>query len=788
MLMDKKILMRQMQKDPKRYWHVKLFDEKGYIRRQCKHCGKFFWTQDKHQEVCNDASCRTYDFIGRSPMKKMDYFEVWEKTKKFFEKKGHKVLPTFPVVCRWFPLYFTIAGIVDFYRLNDSELTFEFPPGANPSIVNQMCLRYNDIPNVGVNGKSLSCFGMINQQSLYDAKKKIGYWKDKCIELDYEMLTKVFRIKPSEINWIEDVWAGPSAFGPCIEFHIRGLEIGNAVFTEFVGTPESHVEMQKKVIDMGMGWDRVTWLSGATPTSYDVVFGDAMKKLLRESKIDYDKEFFARYARFSGGLNVDEVADMKLARIWVANQMKTTVEQIEQKVTGLEALYAVADHTRNLAFAIADGGIPSNTGGGYNLRVVLRRSLAFIDKYRWQFGLMDVIDWHVGFLKKMFPHLKERRDDIEKIVKIEEQRYRQTKDRVGRIVETIKKQNQQQNQQLTEEDLVHYYDSEGITPEQFSEAGLQVEIPARFYSHVTERHVQGKSEQDKLTIDVNNFPKTELIYYKNPNIFTFRANLLKVFGGEWAILDKTAFYSTGGGQLHDTGTIDGVPVTDVQKIKGVVLHKLATPIDEGGEVECKVNKDRREKIMKHHTATHIMLTAARKVLGPHVWQSGSEKGEDKARLDIAHYDSLTSEQMKKLEEEANKITTKDLPVKISWLPRGKAEKKYGFKIYQGGVVPQETLRIISVGNIDHEACGGIHVASTGEVGNILMLRSKRIADGTVRLEYAAGHVAVNLLKEKEKMLKEAANKLKVKENDLPKAVTSLFEEWKKLRKEAKEKK
>jgi alanyl-tRNA synthetase len=144
--------------------------------------------------------------------------------------------------------------------------------------------------------------------------------------------------------------------------------------------------------------------------------------------------------------------------------------------------------------------------------------------------------------------------------------------------------------------------------------------------------------------------------------------------------------------------------------------------------------------------------------------------------------------MKKLEEEANKITTKDLPVKISWLPRGKAEKKYGFKIYQGGVVPQETLRIISVGSIDHEACGGIHVASTGEVGNILMLRSKRIADGTVRLEYAAGHVAVNLLKEKEKMLKEAANKLKVKENDLPKAVTSLFEEWKKLRKEIKEKK
>src|SRR3989304_10457273 len=195
MLMDKKALMRQFQRTPERYWKVKLFEDKGFIRKKCKHCGKFFWTQDKNQEICNDASCRTYDFIGRSPMKKMDYFDVWNNVKKFFEKKGHKALPTFPVVCRWFPLYFTIAGIVDFYRLNDSELTFEFPHGANPSIVNQICLRYNDIPNVGVNGKPFSCFGMINQQSLYDAKKKTGYWKDRCIELDFDLVTKVFRIK-----------------------------------------------------------------------------------------------------------------------------------------------------------------------------------------------------------------------------------------------------------------------------------------------------------------------------------------------------------------------------------------------------------------------------------------------------------------------------------------------------------------------------------------------------------------------------------------------------------------
>jgi len=785
MAIDKKMLMRQFQKTPERYWKVKLFEEEGWIRKQCKHCGKFFWTLEKLQEICNDASCRTYDFIGRPPTKKrMNYFEVWKSIEKYFVKNKHKSLPMFPVVCRWFPLYFTIAGIVDFYRLNDSELTFEFPPGTNPSVVNQICLRYNDIPNVGVNSKSFTCFGMINQQSLFDPARKIGYWKDKCIELDYELLTKVFGIKPEKINFIEDVWAGPTAFGPCLEFHVQGLELGNAVFTEFVGTPESYREMKKKVIDVGIGWDRFAWIANGTPTIYDCVFGDVMKKLLKESKIDYDKEFFARYARFSGSLNVDEVADMRLARIWVANQLKTTVEEIEKKVAGIEALYAVADHTRNLAFAIADGGIPSNTGGGYNLRVVLRRSLSFIDKYKWQFGLMNVIDWHIDFLKKMFPHLKKRRDEIEKIVKIEEQRYRQTKNRIVRIVETIK----QQNQQLTEEDLIRYYDTEGITPEQFVEAGLQVEIPAKFYARVTERHVMGKTEQEKLAIDVSNYPKTELLYYKNQTLTSFRAKVVKVFGGEWIILDKTAFYPTGGGQIHDTGTIDDAAVVDVQKIKGVVLHKVAMEIDdgiEGMEVECRIDRATRERIMRHHTATHIMIAAARKVLGEHVWQSGSEKTEEKARLDIAHYKALTDKKIEKIEDEANTLVARNLPVKVEWLPRGKAEKKYGFRIYQGGVVPQETLRIVSIGNIDHEADGGTQVAETGEVGNILLLRSKRIADGTVRLEYVAGDVAVNLLREKERILSEAARKLNVKENELPKAVSSLFEEWKRLRKEVK---
>jgi len=777
MVIDKQALFKELQKNPDRYWKVSLFKEKGFKRKQCEKCGKFFWTLTE-QKICNDASCRTYDFIDNPPTKKkLDYFETWNAIEKFFVKEGHKSLETFPVVCRWFPLYFTIAGIVDFYRLTDGELDFEFP--ANPCVVNQTCLRYNDIPNVGLNGKSYTCFEMVNQQSLFDGKQ--GYWKDRCIELDFNLLTKVFGIGPDEITFIEDAWVGPSAFGSSLEFHVRGLELGNAVFTEFVGTPENYKEMKAKVIDMGAGLNRLAWISNGTPTSYDVVFGDVINKLIKESDVDYDKKFFLQYSKFAGNLNIDEIPDLKLARIWVAKQLGVSVGELEEKVAAIEALYAIADHTRNLAFVIADGGIPSNAGGGYNLRVIFRRALSFLDKFKWNFKITDVIDWHIDYLRKFAPKLEKRRDEIHEILGIEEKRYAVSKERTKRIVESILKL----NKMPSEDELIKYYDSEGITPEQLVEAGLKIEIPPKFYSRITERHVAGRMEEGRLQLDLKGLPETELLYYKDPLLLEFNAKVLKTFEGNWVALDKTAFYPTGGGQLFDKGTINGVPVVDIQKIHGIVLHKLADKVPEGKTVSCKVDKERRLKIMRHHTATHIVLSSARKVLGWHIWQSGAEKDEDKARIDFTHYEALTDEEIEKIEKAANEIVMKDLPVKIEWMPRLKAEQKYGFGIYQGGVIPQKELRIVSVGNIDNEACGGIHVKSTKEVGFISVLRSKRIQDGIVRLEYVAGDVAVNSLEEKEKILKEVATKLKVKEEEVPKSVEKLFTDWKKKRKEKK---
>ena len=150
---NKSDLMQHLQKDYKRYWHVKLFDELGFKRRQCTNCRKFFWTLTE-KKACNDATCRQYDFIGNPPAKKpLDYIETWKAIEKFFVKNNHTSIEPYPVVCRWIPnLYFTIAGIVDFLRVDNGNVSFDLP--ANPLILTQPCLRFNDVVNTGINGKS----------------------------------------------------------------------------------------------------------------------------------------------------------------------------------------------------------------------------------------------------------------------------------------------------------------------------------------------------------------------------------------------------------------------------------------------------------------------------------------------------------------------------------------------------------------------------------------------------------------------------------------------------------
>jgi len=530
---------------------------------------------------------------------------------------------------------------------------------------------------------------------------------------------------------------------------------------------------------MGAGLERFAWVTQGTPTSYDVTFEPILRYLRNKTGIKYDTEFFLKYSKLAGSLNLDEVNNIKKMREQIATQLGVSVELLDKNIKPLEAMYAISDHTLGLTFAIADGLLPSNVGGGYNLRVILRRALSFIDDFRWDIDLADVCDLHSKHLRMICPELSEHIDEIQKVLDIEKRRFHETKLRTKRIVETLISK----GESIDEEKLIKLYDSDGITPELVQDFIQDLKIPIDFYVKVTERHMGEKKIPIIETIDVSGLPPTELLYYEDPKKMEFQAKVLKMIDDKFVALDKTYFYAESGGQKSDVGFIENFPVSDVQIVGDVVVHRVMGKLEEGKIVNCQVNEYRRDILKKHHTATHIVNAACRELLGNHVWQHGAEKTSDKARLDITHYEPLTDEQVEKIEQKANEIVRKNIPVKIELLPRAEAEEKYGFRIYQGGVVPEDKLRIVSIGNIDHEACGGMHCEKTSEVEFITILKTKRIQDGIDRIEFTVGPVALKYLKEKEALLKETAGLLKVKEEKVPEAVKELFENWKTKRKE-----
>ena len=742
LVISKHDIIKKFQKNPDQYWGVKLFGEEGFVRRKCTHCGKFFWTLTE-DTVCNDVTCRPYGFIGNPPTKrKFDYFETWNAIEKFFAKRGHAPLKAYPVVNRWFPgLYFTIAGIVNFYRKEEDELVFEFP--ANPNILLQPCLRFNDVQNTGLNGKSYSCFEMIQQSALYNAKE--GYWKDTCVALDYELLTAVFGIPPEEIMFIEDAWLGPNAFGSSLEYYVQGLELGNCVFTEFVGTPTSYTEMKNKVIDMGAGFERFVWISNGTPTSYDVVFGPVINTLFKQTGLEYDNDFMAGYAKLSGTLNIDEIADLNAERKRIAAALSIPLHELEQKVSPVEGLYALADHTRTLLFAISDGGLPSNVAGGYNLRVILRRALSIIEKFNWDVDLGELAALHAKYLKKRYPILKEHIDTVQDVLAVEGARYQQTREKSQKIIQSYA------GKEIPEHELLQLYDSKGIPPEQ-----LGVKVPENFYKNLTEKHMNAEREEkehEKIPVKPAAIQQTQLLYYENPYMQEFDATVLKKTGN-WVVLNKTCFYPEGGGQPGDYGMLTSkgrtYEVIDTQKADGIILHKLksVTGIREGEHVHGKLNWERRSILMKMHDATHIIAGAARAVIGTHIWQAGAQKGTDTSRLDVTHYLPFTHEAVEKIEELANKIVKKNLPITAKVYPRGEAERTFGFTLYQGGSSPGKEVRVLNVGDgFDVEACGGTHGFTTKDVELIKIIKTERIQDGVNRIEFTAGPRAREFVKE-----------------------------------------
>jgi alanyl-tRNA synthetase len=187
--------------------------------------------------------------------------------------------------------------------------------------------------------------------------------------------------------------------------------------------------------------------------------------------------------------------------------------------------------------------------------------------------------------------------------------------------------------------------------------------------------------------------------------------------------------------------------------------------------------------MRHHTGTHVVNGAAKRVLGNHIWQAGAEKRPNIARLDITHYKTVSQEELWEIERLANEVVMETRPVDIKFMPRGAAEQQYGFTLYQGGIVPGKEIRVIDIQDWDVEACGGTHLKNTGEIGPIKIISAQRIQDGIVRLTYSAGTAGVEAIQKQEKMLKQTADIFSVGSAEVPKTAERFFKEWKQFRKE-----
>jgi len=791
--LNKSELLSLFSSDYKKYYNVSLFDRLGFTRQGCSICGRFFWSITQ-KEICPDHE--NYSFIDNPPTaKRFGYTQTWNEIKQYFEKNNHAIVNRYPVVCRWREdLYYTIASIVDFQRIAENQVIFELPK--NPLLVPQMCLRFNDIENVGITGRHYTSFCMVGQAC--DADSPGGYWKDRCIDLDFNLMVDVLGIPPTEITFVEDVWIGAGAFGSSLEYFVRGLELGNAVFTEFEGTENNYKVMKNKIIDMGAGLERLAWITNGTPTSYDCTFDHVLTKILNEKQIYFSKSLgndheirnlLSNYfRRVSTRIEVNN--DISLTRKQIAKEMGIDVGKLQEIVVPYESLYTIIDHVRTLVFAISDGSLPSNVGGGYNLRVLLRRTLSLLKQIKFDLQISDIVDLHIEQLSPMYPELEDYRDDIHTILRIESDRFLETQNRITTIATKFKKQ----KNKLTIDDLLRLYESDGVTPDYLVEVGLLDSIPTNFYTRLAEIHSMNKSQKveknefdSKVDFDFSTLESTKLIYYDNPMEIVFSAKVVKVFDSNFVILDKTAFYPRGGGQEPDHGYIGPFKVDNVIKIREIVIHHIEGNFEakEGDIVSCVVEKERREAITRNHTSTHIINHSSKNILGSWVWQNSAFKEEQYARLDITHHSSLSRTQMQEIEKRANEIVRQNLPVSINFYERGVAEQDYGFSIYQGGVVPSNNVRIVKVGGLDIEACGGTHVFYTGEIGLIKILKTERIQDGVVRIEFVSGDNALKRVQLQDNQIQSVATKLGTSREKLLETVSKSIDDLDKSKKKVK---
>ena len=780
----KEIFRERVEKNPKKYYATDILRDYGFQRKKCVESGRFFWTTDDDRDICGDADVvGKYTFLEEKIAgEELTYIDVWKNFKQYFEEKGYTGVDRYPVSAKWRDDTDFVAASI--YNFQPHVVNGSVEPPANPLVIPQPCVRFNDVENVGVTMSHTTSFVMIGQHAF---KTQEEWDQNKYFEDLLVWFLDNVNIPKDELILHEDVWVGGGNFGPCMEFFSGGLELANQVYMMYEKTHRGHRELPIKVLDMGMGHERVAWFTSRSKTMYETMFPETLGKAKKRVKTEFDEAILDRFIPYACLLNDDEAEDIE--QVWenISSIVNMPKEDVKRRIKPVSDMYSVVEHARTLLISIHDGVLPSNVKGGHNLRAILRRALRIIEKNSWDVTLEELVSWHSSELKPLFPELSENLENVQKILRHEEKKWEQTKKKQKRLInKTLNEGN------ITEDVLLELYDSHGIQPseviERAKEQGITVKKPKQFWKKVSERHdqnIENKEAEEKRYEDIE---KTHRLYYDSYDLFSFEGTVLHCEPVEdkdlhRVILNRSAFYPKSGGQLHDKGVLGDGDVVFVEAVQDVVVHYVTKELREGVVVKGVVDKERRIQLTQHHTATHIITGSAKRVLGPHVSQAGASKKMNKARLDITHYDALTPREEQKIEEEARSIIRENRPVTHTFLPRTEAEQKYGFEIYQGGAVPGKNIRIVSIEDYDVEACGGTHVEVTGDVEDIKILKSTKLQDGVVRLEFAAGKKGKEVLRRERERIETLKDLLSARhESHIPSRAKELFKKWKKSRK------
>lgn len=617
------------------------------------------------------------------------------------------------MVARWrTDVYLVGASIYDFQPWVTEGIV---PPPANPLTLSQPSIRFTDIDKVGRSGRHLTGFEMMAHHAFNYPDKHV-YWIDETVEYAHEFFTRELGLRDDEITYKENIWEGGGNAGECLEVLVGGLEVATLVFMHYRTVDGKYVEMPMKIVDTGYGLERIYWLLTGKPTVYDAVFGTFIEKL-RGGRLGLPKpsdEMLMHMATYFGQLD-PEVTSIEKAYEYISSKVGMDVNEVRSILKAQETLYMLGDHGRTLSWMMADGAIPSNSGGvGYLGRLLLRRMLRSMYVVGIEMPLTELMSMELEFLRDDYPEVYEERQTIIELVDLEEKKFRELLRQAPGIIDRVVRDRERRTgkRELTVDDLMTLYDSQGLPPEIVREVtsrlGLSVVVPDDFYSRLAARY-QRQVGEEKPKVDVNpvevqDLQQTRELFYENMRLFQFSAKVLRVIRGKYVVLDQTAFYPESGGQVADHGIIrhsrgGEARVIDAQRVGPVIVHVIeGEPPMEGETIEGVIDSTRRLDLMRMHTATHILLQSIRRVLGRHVWQSGAEKNVPPlSRLDVTHYKLPSRDEIRRIEELANQMVLSNYPVVIRWLGRTDAESRFGVYIYQGGAVPGAKLRIVQVG-------------------------------------------------------------------------------------------